>query len=171
MPLYDVQVEIHDGEHEYNQHHYVFCKDIKEAQDAVIRDLSFNDKHFFNIETCPIGGEPISWIEVPPGYRIYKIGTIEEAKIRVLGLTSSLDLTELMHRPVLPLDTKSAEWIWSKGDCFEHWWDMGEYYIFLSVAPGDSEHVYIGTFDTWELSSQIESMEDTWKMDKEPKDK
>jgi len=171
MPLFDVNIEIQDGEHEYIQHHYTFCKDIKEAEESVVRDLDLNDEQYF-VKEHGVDGCVTGWTEVSPGYRAYKVGTVEEARITAIGLSSSLNLTKLMHNPILPLDTKSTEWVWSKGDCFEYWWDMGEYYVFLSITPGDSEHVYIGTFDSWELATNIEGMkEEDWHIDREPKDK
>ena len=170
MPIFDVQIEIRDGEHEYIQHHYSFCEDIKEAEELVVRDLDLNDEHYFEKEHS-IDGCITGWTEVPPGYRYYKIGMIEEARINVLGLSTLIDLSKLMRCPSLPLDTKSTEWEWQRGDDYEYWWDMGEYYVFLSITPGDSERVYIGTFSTLELASQVESMEDTWHLNREPKNK
>jgi hypothetical protein len=170
MSLFDVNIEIQDGEHEYIQHHYTFCKDIKEAKDSVVRNLNLNNERYF-VKEYGIDGCVIGWTEASPGYRVYKIGSINEARITALGLSASINLTELMRRPILPLDTKSAEWIWSRGDCFEYWWSMGEYYVFLSITPGDSERVYIGAFNSGGLTNQIENMKDTWHLDKEPKNK
>lgn len=166
MPIFDVKINIHDGEHEYIQSHYVYCKTEEEAQNKMISHLDFNNKTYFKIVDRDSNNKPNAW-EEKPGYRIYEIESVGKAKLNALGFNDiDIDLTSLFQYPVLPLNKKSAEVVWTKDDdCYEYWWYMGMYYVFLSITPADSDPVYIGTFESIDVKEQTQKMEDGgWKI-------
>lgn len=135
MPIYEVSVEVHDGEHEYIQNNYVFCRDVDKAIKEVIELYEFNNKEYFRIyEHDPKTNKPIAW-EGISDYRIYGIENAREAKLSVIGLSNNLDLTQLMHRPVLPLFSVDADWIWQYDNEIAYWWQQGDIVLEVLKNP------------------------------------
>ena len=151
MPIFDVPIECSDGESTYTDHKYICAKIWEEAIQIVIQVRGFDDKERFKVFDTNKDGKPYRWEEMPPGWRIFEIMQPVPLRIIAHGLSAPLDINELMSRPVLPLDSKQAEWIWNKSDRFEWWWYMGNYYVFCSYTPGDSNVIYIGKFFDYEL--------------------
>lgn len=167
MPVFDVVTIIHDGEHEYMQHTYVYCIDWKTAIERTIRHLWLNDRKQYTIIDKDKDGEPIQWQEVSPGYRIIELDRAERnARLNVLGICAGgIEISQFMKRPVLPLSSKTADYRWeSNQGGYEMWWFMGDYYVFAQWSPGDSELLYIGTFAIWELDDQFEDKKD-WRLE------
>jgi hypothetical protein len=101
-------------------------------------------------------------------YRVYKFEEISEARLYINGFSSSVNLTQLIHNPALPLKSSKADYTWkSNKDHYEWWWFMGDYYVFAEWGPGDSELMYIGTFPIWDLESCLNDKKD-WILEKGP---
>lgn len=159
MPIYSVPVTIHDGEHEYLDDFYVFAKDEKDAMRKAMENFSFNDEQFFGVEEEDENGNPKTWVE-KHGYRIYEFESGASLfRLQVWGLNTHLDINELMRRPVLPLKSSDAEWVWFSPDNHHiFWWYMGEYYVWTEVAFEDTDQVYTGTFNSYELDKEYREM-------------
>ena len=162
MTIYKVDVTVRDGESEYPFYEYVNATSPQKARDEVVKLFGFNRKN---------GGfkflEKDKW-EEKIGYRIYEIKpNISPAQIYILGMRDAINLDELCKRPVLPLFSKDADWIWSISNQVEYWWYHGDYIVVAMYYPErlseNDSCLSITTFPYWDFKKHCDSMvENKW---------
>ena len=169
MAIYKAAITIHDGEHEYVEHRFVSQVSTKRVVQTIIKEFGFNQKKHFKVYETTTDGDPVAWEEVKPGYRIYEFGEdcVSPARISVIGLQSDLGLNELMNRPVLPLFSKDATWIWGISNQIEYWWYHGDYVLVAMFYPTrlskDDSCFSLTSFPYWDLKKHCDSMvENKW---------
>ena len=140
MTIYDTVVSIHDGKAEYTQHHYTNTTSIEKAERSAIKNYGFNQKGHFNVHRRDKDGNPDVW-EERLGYRLYELEGTQPAKIYVDGMSNSIDLSELAGRPVLPLFSKDADWVWQFDNDVAYWWFHGDMVVeVLKLGAKTSEN-------------------------------
>lgn len=162
MPIFGVAYEIADGESVYGDIDYVFAKTWEEAQEIWIKDMGLDDTTMF---TCR-SEDRDRWEEKAPGYRFYTIIGVDEASLYVAGLRQPLNLTALMHRPILPVYSETSDWMWKHGAEKQYWWYQGDIVLFMTIYRGGA--TVIGTFSYFQLENQKANMEmDHWVLCKD----
>jgi hypothetical protein len=166
--IYDTIVEIRDGEHEYQQHHYSNAKDAIEAEIMTKQFYGLNHRPDFKPTQRDDHGKVIAW-EEEHDYRIYKIEGTYEAKICVDGISSALNLSELAGRPVLPLFSKDADWTWGLNGAVAYWWDMGDMVVEVLDDPvrlsSEDSRISILYWHFFSVGEQIKAKQTTgWEL-------
>jgi hypothetical protein len=170
MPLKRVTFEVTDGEYSYNQYEYVMALTDDEAIDRAIKQRCLNNKKMYNIEAKDKTGRPCRWL-TKDGYNGFQLSEVSDAILSVIGLHSPLYLNELMGRPILPLWSHRADWIWSHRNGREYWWYQGDIIIACNISNEPSQNIHIFNISYWDKDKIINAkLENEWTLDKEKGD-
>jgi hypothetical protein len=171
MTIFCVQVTVHDGEHEYPFYEYVNTTSPEKARASVVKLYGFNKQSKnFKVIDHDVDGMATQW-EEQVGYRIYEIESVAPAMLHIDGITQTVDLSELMGRPVLPLFSKDTDWLWQKDNDVAYWWYMGDMVVevlklFHKISDNDS-HISILYWSYFDLNKQAKAKEESgWKLTK-----